>query len=75
MNPAERHIVLGMPGYGKQTAASGRGFWKASRHSRVDREYQEGSLLAANFNTLWCYALNKVHRGEPVDYFAMPSQK
>lgn len=33
--------------------------------------YQCGSLLACNFNQLWCIALNLSHRGERVDYFAM----
>ncbi len=33
--------------------------------------YQAGSLLACNFNQLWCLALNLSHRGERVDYFAM----
>ena len=35
------------------------------------REYSQGSLLACNFNKLWCAALNIVHRGERLDYFAM----
>jgi hypothetical protein len=65
-------IVLGMPGYGKQTSAAGRAFWRACRDmSVVTNEYSPGSLLACNFNKLWCTALNMVHRGERVDYFAM----
>lgn len=67
----KRHIVLGMPGYGKQTAAAGRGFWRSTKNSNCFYHYQQGSLLASNFNQLWCLALNLVHRGEPVDYFAM----
>lgn len=31
----------------------------------------ESSLLAANFNNLWCAALNAAHQGRRVDYFAM----
>lgn len=61
-----------MPGYGKQTAAAGRSLWRACRDSStVCTEYQSGSLLACNFNKLWCTALNMAHRGERVDYFAM----
>lgn len=69
---SDRKIFLGMPGYGKQTAAAGRAFWRASRNmDDVCLEYQAGSLLACNFNKLWCTALTMVHRGERVDYFAM----
>jgi protein-L-isoaspartate O-methyltransferase len=66
-----RRVVLGMPGYGKQTAAAGRALWNASRIHEVSVEYSPGSLLACNFNKLWCTALNKAHQGERVDYFAM----
>lgn len=67
-----RRIFLGMPGYGKQTAEAGRGFWRASRNmAEVSCEYRQGSLLASNFNQLWCRALNEVHEGGRVDYFAM----
>lgn len=69
---SQRRIVLGMPGYGKQTASAGRGFWRACRDAgTVCNYYQAGSLLASNFNQLWCLALNMSHRGERVDYFAM----
>ena len=34
-------------------------------------EYRQGSLLAANFNGLWCGALNACHRGHNIKYFAM----
>jgi len=67
-----RRVLLGMPGYGKQTAAAGRSLWLASRdNENVIREYTSGSLLACNFNQLWCRALNMVHAGEQLDYFAM----
>jgi len=70
--PQKRQIVLGMPGYGNQTAAAGYGLWNACRDmTTVDVRYQAGSLLACNFNTLLCYTLTKVHRGERVDYWAM----
>lgn len=69
----ERKIVLGMPGYGKSTAAAGLAFWHLAVDGMrgVECIYRNGSLLAANFNQLWCHALNLVHRGERVDYFAM----
>lgn len=67
-----RRVFLGMPGYGTQRAAAGRGFWRACADmSGVWNAYQAGSLLASNFNQLWCAALNLVHNGERVDYFAM----
>jgi hypothetical protein len=51
----DRRVFLGMPGYGKQTAAAGRGFWRACADmSQVHNPYENGSLLAANFNSLWC---------------------
>lgn len=68
----DRKVFLGMPGYGKQTAQAGRAFWRACADmTQVSLSYQQGSLLAANFNKLWCSALNLVHCGERVDYFAM----
>ena len=69
----DRRVFLGQPGYGELTAGAARGFWRATRlpDSQVCRQYNEGSLLAANFNALWVAALNLVHRGERVDYFAM----
>lgn len=67
----DRKIVLGMPGYGKQTAAAGRAFWRATKAKNIYHNYQAGSLLASNFNQLWCLALNIVHNGQQVDYFAM----
>ena len=65
-------IFLGMPGYGQQTAAAGRGLWRASQQmDEVAVVYRQGSLLAANFNGLWCDALNMKHRGAEIKYFAM----
>lgn len=67
-----RNVFLAAPGYGNQTAASGRALWRASRDmSTVSVEHMSSSLLAANFNGLWCSALNRAAGGEPVDYFAM----
>ncbi len=61
-----------MPGYGKMTAGASRGFWLAcADNTQIWQTYQAGSLLACNFNQLWCSALNIVHGGGRVDYFAM----
>ena len=72
-NANDRRVFISMPGYGELTAGAAKGFWRATRlpESAVRYQYNEGSLLAANFNTLWCSALNQVHHGERVDYFAM----
>lgn len=68
----ERRIFLGQPGYGKCTAAAARALWKAcAPEVHIQRQYAAGSLLACNFNKLWCEALNRVHNGERLDYFAM----
>lgn len=72
-----KRVCLGMPGYGEMTAGAGRGLWRSSKGVNatiplaVDVRYHEGSLLACNFNALWCWALNLAHKGEKVDYFAM----
>lgn len=39
--------------------------------STVIKYHPGGSLLAANFNEIWCGALNHVHQGGQLDYFAM----
>lgn len=66
-----KRTILAAPGYGKQTAAAGRAIWRARRDmSDVTVEHLSSSLLAANFNGLWAYALNQSLDG-PVDYFAM----
>jgi SAM-dependent methyltransferase len=80
----ERCIYLGMPGYGSQTAAAARSFYRACRddtdgrrcpdNEHRDKIYKENkisSLLAANMNSLWASARTKLHRGQRVDYFAM----
>lgn len=65
-------VFLGMPGYGTVTARSARAFWRPCRDpTRVVWEYRAGSLLAQNFNRLWCLALNAARRGKRIDYFAM----
>lgn len=62
-----------MPGYGQLTAGAARGYWRCSRlpDNQVARSYREGSLLAANFNALWCDALNFAAQERGPDYFAM----
>jgi SAM-dependent methyltransferase len=73
-----RRAFLGMPGYGEHTAGAGRALWRASRGCgaripvELDVSYSEGSLLAQNFNALWCQALNLCLEGGPgVHYFGM----
>jgi hypothetical protein len=69
---SDAYTLLGMPGYGQVTAGAARGFWRATRYPhRVAFRYCEGSLLAQNFNNLWCTALNLRHTGQRCDYFAM----
>jgi hypothetical protein len=69
----DRRLLLGMPGYGQITGGAARGFWLATRLpiNQVTYAYNEGSLLAANFNALWVQALNLAHSGKRLDYFAM----
>ncbi len=66
-------VVLSMPGYGEITAGASRAFWRATQlpDDRVVHAYREGSLLAANFNALWCDALNLARSGRQVSHFAM----
>lgn len=74
MRDPQAKIVLGMPGYdGRVGGTSAIAFWRLACRdmSKVDNVYRGGSLLASNFNRLWVYALNAVHQGERVDYFAM----
>lgn len=77
----ELKALLGQPSYGEVTSGSARAFYRASRGqvtiNGCERKLHlalraaESSLLALNFNTLWCEALNRVHFGEGCDYFAM----
>lgn len=68
-----KKVFLGMPGYGKQTHFAGKALWNACADmSQVCVKQEVGSLLAQNFNALWCAALNMVLvEGKRVDYFAM----
>lgn len=72
MSNSRPRVFLAAPGYGHQTAAAGRGIWRAcSDMSNVTVPHLSSSLLAANFNGLWCAALNEEYSGDGVDYFAM----
>lgn len=69
---SEPITYLGMPGYGNHTDHAGRSLWRARRNmDPVIVECRSGSLLGANFNQLWCSALNLAHQGHEVAYFAM----
>ena len=65
-----KKALLGMPGYGQVTGGAARGFFRSSAKLDVVLRMQESSLLAQNFNALWCEALN-LHRKRGLDYFAM----
>jgi hypothetical protein len=79
--PATRRVLLGMPGYGHLTAGAALGLYNSSTgqtkvgrrklNLRVDIIGNEGSLLANNFNAIWCYAINESLAGRPFEYFAM----
>jgi SAM-dependent methyltransferase len=69
-----KHVVLGMPGYGNLTAGAALGFYRASNRPnyRLNLRMLSSSLLAMNFNRLWCFALNESRPGGGgCDYFAM----
>jgi predicted O-methyltransferase YrrM len=76
-SPKLRRVYLTMPGYTGGTIGAARGLFHASKGPGaaipvdVNVSYSEGSLLAQNFNGLWCGALNECHQGRPVHYFAM----
>lgn len=63
-----------MPGYGECSFGASRALWNASRGGagklEVDIKVGTSSLLAANFNQMWCWALNE-NRKRKVHYFAM----
>lgn len=70
-----------MPGYGHLTGGAAFGFFNPVRGPvdvggqsfdvAVERTHSEASLLAHNFNDLWCWALNVNRNVARVDYFAM----
>lgn len=62
-----KKVCLGMPGYGSLSAPSSMACWLASEKLEVDRRFIDGSLLARQFNQLWCWALND----KEVTHFAM----
>jgi hypothetical protein len=69
----QKRIFLGVPGYdGRLTVHAGRAMWWAMREpDPMLVKYQNGSLLACNFNLLWTMALNCCQRGIPINRFAM----
>lgn len=68
----ESRVFVAMPGYGRMTAAASRALWFACEDvNKPIFKYQCGSLLAMNFNLLWCTALNQRKKGIPIKYFAM----
>jgi len=63
---------LSMPSYGAVAAGAARGFYRSTRGGlEVHLNYDQGSLLACNFNVHWCWALQSAWQGKRVDYFAM----
>lgn len=70
----KKTVLLGMPGYAQVTGGAARGFYRSASPDgglSVLVNYTESSLLALNMNSLWCDALNRRHRGDPIDYHAM----
>lgn len=70
MSDSDRQICLGMPGYGPVTPGAAKGFFRSSKSKNLNLQMRETSLLAHNFNLLWCWALNTAKKGQ-IDYFAM----
>ena len=84
-----RRVFLGMPGYGDMTAGAANGLYHATSGQlsiggvdyrvALDRVVKSGSLLAHNFNGLWCGAINldamaiaqPEEYGPRINYFAM----
>jgi SAM-dependent methyltransferase len=64
--------LLGVPAYGGLSAAAARGVYRSTRGERLQLRIscEESSLLALNFNRLWCHALNTA-RTTGLNYFAM----
>lgn len=65
-----KRVCLGMPGYASVTGGAAKGFFACSARHAVSRQMRESSLLAHNFNLLWCWALGEDRKAK-VDYFAM----
>lgn len=61
-----------MPSYGNTADGAAMGLYRASNRPAHDLRILplNSSLLAANMNCLWCWALNNARKGG-VDYFAM----
>lgn len=71
--PTDKPVaLLGVPTFGDLSAGAALGAFRASRGEKFDFNIKvsTGSLLALNFNRLWCEALNAAAKGR-CDYFAM----
>lgn len=67
-------IILGTPTYdGKMHIGTHKAALQATsgKYGQVNFNCNAVSLLAMNFNQLWAGALNAVHKGHDVKYFAM----
>jgi hypothetical protein len=73
MSGRKKIVCLGMPSYGDLSAGAALAFFCASRDPglTVHRRHDASSLLAHNFNRLWCWGLNEARHGGGCDYFAM----
>ena len=61
-----------MPNYGGANIHAARSYFRASRDmDNVMKYHPGGSLLASNFNDIWCGCLNAVMNGAEIKYFAM----
>lgn len=69
---SRKKVLLGVPAYGGLSGAAARGVYRASRGEALHPHIvvEESSLLAHNFNRVWCHALNMA-RTSGLDYFAM----
>lgn len=63
---------LGAPAYRGITMRAAQAFFRATAGKlTLHLSYQQASLLNANCNSLWAWALNAAHQGRPIDYFSM----
>ena len=68
----KERCYLTMPVYQGLIPEAARTFWRATRAPElIESATSVGSLLTSCFNQLWCGALNFVHAGGQLSYFAM----
>lgn len=72
-NGDQKWVFLGMPGHGAVEFGAAFAMMRSHRGGvRASALYRQGSLLNANCNFLWTWALNAQRSGRaPVDYFAL----